>query len=87
MRGSPTIQRALTHFSLLKDTINMKSKEITINKLIFMYPIIILILLFSLRPNFVIKTDYTSHKREICPRKLFLWFIIFQIPLIYTFLN
>lgn len=89
MPASPTIQKTLNQFSLLKDTINMTNSmsKMTIDKKIFMYPIIVMILLLFIKPNFIIKTDYTSHSREICIRKLLLWFVIFQIPLLYVIVD
>jgi hypothetical protein len=90
MGKSPTLRQMDKQFSILNDRINgaTSSPPFEFRKVLFIYPLLVLFVLLSVKPKFIMKVDYTTHHShdELCTRKLLTWFTVFQLPLIYFML-
>ena len=101
MSRSPTLENAYQNFNQIKKRMGAKyDKNQTIFGILFIYPFLVLFLLFYLRPSFILVEDdgidvyndkyndnnVNNYKRPIDYKKAIAWFIGFQTPLIVYFL-
>lgn len=95
MSRSPTLENAYQNFNQIKKRMGTKyDKNQTIFGILFIYPFLVLFLLFYLRPSFILVEDdgidvYNKNiykNRPIDYKKAIAWFIGFQTPFIVYFL-
>lgn len=103
MSRSPTLENAYQNFNQIKKRMGAKyDKNQTIFGILFIYPFLVLFLLFYLRPSFILVEDdgidvyndkyndkynkNNKYRRPIDYKKAIAWFIGFQTPLIVYFL-
>lgn len=97
MSRSPTLENAYQNFNQIKKRMGTKyDKNQTIFGILFIYPFLVLFLLFYLRPSFILVEDdgidvynkniYKNNRRPIDYKKAIAWFIGFQTPFIVYFL-
>lgn len=103
MSRSPTLENAYQNFNQIKKRMGVKyDKNQTIFGILFIYPFLVLFLLFYLRPSFILVEDdgvdiYNTnntnniyinkkYRRPIDYKKAIAWFIGFQTPFIVYFL-
>ena len=98
MPRSPTIEETMKNLSKIEKVLQIGKVSEWYNFLyitLFLYPIIIIMALFYIKPRFIHKKDIYDNTQEnienienieICYRNLALWFIIFQLPIVLYFL-
>ena len=101
MARSPTLENVYQNFNQIKKRMGVKyDKNQTIFGILFIYPFLVLFLLFYLRPSFILVEDEgvdiynnydkynknNKYRRPIDYKKAIAWFIGFQTPFIVYFL-
>jgi hypothetical protein len=98
MPRSPTLEYALNRFHRFQTSTKGVQRQQLFYMILLFYPIIVLVLLFYLRPSFIMEDDYgytynnyknyknynsyNKPKKSIDYGKLIVWFLFFQLPLL-----
>lgn len=97
MPRSPTLSQTVKTLSSIKHNLQfgkefVKDYHHFFYIMLFLYPIITLIMLLYIKPKFILYRglypldDHVEKYNQVCYRRLIIWFIIFQLPMVLYFL-